>query len=218
MHAGHPWLDLFVDRYRSVLGSLSDQSSIERDAQLQSLLSVLPEDLTSAEQTIVVALLVGLLAALMRPRLVAHLLTGEIERKRLRRRFLRLARASDPTLARPAREDHTSVRAALRLIQRSFADTTMNLERVAGHARLSKWHLSRLLRRHTGRSFSEHVRLLRIGRAEHLLHETTFSVKEIAAAVGYNSTNEFDRNFKLVRSITPTAYRQHRGVINRKKS
>ncbi|MGH7552218.1 MAG: helix-turn-helix domain-containing protein [Longimicrobiales bacterium] len=45
--------------------------------------------------------------------------------------------------------------------------------------------------------------------AIHLMQSSsTLSVKEIAAAVGYNYVTSFDRNFKKMQGMTPTEWRR----------
>jgi MbtH protein len=95
----------------------------------------------------------------------------------------------------------------LRFVRARHGDSVLDLARMAGAARLSRCHVSRLIKHETGVGFATHLRAARVNHAKHLLQSTDLSVKEIAAAVGYTNTNALDRNFKAVTGLTPTSYR-----------
>lgn len=99
--------------------------------------------------------------------------------------------------------------AILKFISARYGDPDLDLERAAVAVRLSRYHLTRILKRETGFSFAHHIRVVRIAQAMELFRTTTLSVKEVAARVGYSNTNVLDRNFKRVHGVTPSAYRQN---------
>jgi two-component system, response regulator YesN len=109
-----------------------------------------------------------------------------------------------PTVAVSPRVDRI-----LRFIRARHGDPVLDLASMAGAARLSRCHVSRLIKHESGVGFATHLRAIRVRHAKHLLQSTDLSVKEIAAAVGYTNTNALDRNFKAVTGVTPTQYRQH---------
>jgi AraC-like DNA-binding protein len=84
----------------------------------------------------------------------------------------------------------------------------LRVEDVARVCHMSKWHLERLLRRYTGTTFKQHVRLVRMAAAQQLLRSPNLTMKEIAARTGYLYETEFGRDFKLHFGITPTAWRR----------
>jgi transcriptional regulator GlxA family with amidase domain len=96
----------------------------------------------------------------------------------------------------------------LRFVRARHGDPVLDLSSMAGAARLSRCHVSRLFKHETGVGFATHLRAVRVNHAKHLLQSSDLSVKEIAAAVGYSNTNALDRNFKAVTGTTPTSYRQ----------
>jgi AraC-like DNA-binding protein len=102
---------------------------------------------------------------------------------------------------------------ALRLI-RTGCCRGVSVNEVARELRLSRWHLERLLRRITGRSFTEHVRTARLAVAAHLLDTSFLSVKEIATHVGYSSASSFARDFRRTLAMSPVEWklRRRRGV------
>jgi len=68
--------------------------------------------------------------------------------------------------------------------------------------------LSRLFKKETGVSFRQHVREVRMRKAEEMLRRTLLSIKEIAAEVGYKHVSDFDHHFKEVYGMTPREYRE----------
>src|SRR5689334_3583516 len=76
---------------------------------------------------------------------------------------------------------HFRVAVVLAFLERRFDDPALNLTAAAEHAALSPTYLARLLKATTGATFLQHVRRLRVARAEQLLLTTTLSIKETAA-------------------------------------
>lgn len=69
-------------------------------------------------------------------------------------------------------------------------------------------YLSSLLRRKTGRTFSELVNAQRMNRAALLLQEPNASVRAVASLVGYSSVSSFHRQFRSFFGITPSQMMQ----------
>jgi AraC-like DNA-binding protein len=107
------------------------------------------------------------------------------------------------------------VAAALAHLHRRYADPAFTLEEASAAARVSKYHLCRMLSKHTGRSFSQHMRGLRIRQACELCSTTPLSIKEVAARVGYANTNALVRNFRRATGVTPATYRLQRRAMAR---
>jgi AraC-like DNA-binding protein len=97
---------------------------------------------------------------------------------------------------------------ALNFVTARHQDCDFDLTHAAQHVHLSRWHLSRLMRRETGFTFSEHLRRIRTEHARQLLECSLLSIKEIAAAVGYHTTHDLIRNYKVVHGVTPREYRR----------
>jgi AraC-like DNA-binding protein len=74
---------------------------------------------------------------------------------------------------------------------------------------LSPRSLHRLFVKHTGESVSSYLSKLRIGRACMRLGETGLPVNIIAEEVGLPNLANFNRQFRRVRQLTPTAYREY---------
>ncbi len=67
--------------------------------------------------------------------------------------------------------------------------------------------LSRIIRRNTGKTFTELLQERRLQQADFLLRNTDVSVLDIADAVGYANTSFFHRLFKKHFGMSPRSYR-----------
>ncbi len=91
-------------------------------------------------------------------------------------------------------------------IQKHYADVT--LESLSEHFHLSKPYLSKYIKEKAGMTFQEAVKEERMKRARMLLKETPKNVETIAAEVGYENVEHFNRLFKKTYNITPIQYRK----------
>ncbi len=112
-----------------------------------------------------------------------------------------------PDLATPG-----PARLALRYISDNL-DRPLRIEEVARHVNLSPRHLSRVLRKSTGTTFTAFVTQARIDRAKNLLRRTDLSVKEVAGRVGFRNVQHFTATFSLHAGAPPAAFRN--GASNR---
>jgi AraC-like DNA-binding protein len=79
------------------------------------------------------------------------------------------------------------------------AASTANMQRAA---------FCRFFKRKTKKKFSEFVNETRIMHARKLLTETDKTMIEIAFDCGYENTSYFNRQFKIICGITPTAFKE----------
>ncbi len=100
-----------------------------------------------------------------------------------------------------------SVRQALRYIQDNL-ERPIAMEEVARHSGISRRHLARLMRQHTGASFHEYVLCARLHVARHLLRHSDLAVKSVAAQVGYPDVHHFTRVFARHAGCPPAAFRR----------
>lgn len=84
----------------------------------------------------------------------------------------------------------------------------ITVQEVAEYIQISPNYFSTLFKQRTGRSFTEYINQLRIGKAKILLEETLMRVNEIADKVGYQEYKYFVEVFKKLTSLTPTQYRK----------
>ncbi len=81
---------------------------------------------------------------------------------------------------------------------------------LASQASVSLSHYFALFKRRTGCTPIDYFIHLRMERARDLLEETSLTVKEIAAALGYDDQFYFSRVFKSINGLPPTNYRSAR--------
>ena len=109
----------------------------------------------------------------------------------------------------PAVPPPTNFRVArvLSFLDEYFADLTICLPSAAHYVDVTPSHLDRLLKEHTGLTFLQHLRRIRMRHAERLLLTTTSSIKETAYACGYARTARFGRDFKRTHGCPASVWR-----------
>lgn len=108
---------------------------------------------------------------------------------------------TDRLFSRP----YQTVQQATSYIASNF-DRKISLEEVAQHVYLNPTYLSTIIKQETGRTFTDFVTCVRVGKAKDLLN-SKLAVKEVARKVGYKDSNYFCRVFKKVTGVTPTDFR-----------
>ncbi|MBR6380855.1 MAG: 2-isopropylmalate synthase [Lachnospiraceae bacterium] len=91
-------------------------------------------------------------------------------------------------------------------IQRNYQ--TVTLDGLAEAFHLSKPYLSKYIKEKAGETFQDVVRLERMKRARALLKESGRSVESVAAEVGYENVEHFNRLFRKTYDMTPVQYRR----------
>jgi len=100
------------------------------------------------------------------------------------------------------------------LVGKALAFMRENLHRdisrdeTARHAGISPSHFSRLLKRRTGRSFTELLRQCRVALACELLRDTERPLAEIADRCGFCDQAYFTRVLRNVKGVTPKQFRE----------
>ena len=84
----------------------------------------------------------------------------------------------------------------------------VTLETLSDTFHLSKPYLSKYIKEKAGMTFQEVVKEERMKKARALLRETNQTVETIAAEVGYENVEHFNRLFKKNYGITPVQYRK----------
>ena len=84
----------------------------------------------------------------------------------------------------------------------------IDLNELADVAGLSRSHFSRFFKVQTGISPGEYLTRLRMERARHLLLTTFLSIKQILAAVGYDTRSAFTNRFRRDFHASPSEYRR----------
>jgi AraC-like DNA-binding protein/mannose-6-phosphate isomerase-like protein (cupin superfamily) len=125
--------------------------------------------------------------------------------------FVRLYRAVRP--GRPADSGRSrtprdaEIRELIARIDERIAEP-LSLDRLATAHGVSCRHLIRLLKRHTGMTFSEYVRNRRIELACRLLLETDLKIEAVARNAGYRDVQHFRRMFRKLTGTSPRRFRE----------
>lgn len=84
----------------------------------------------------------------------------------------------------------------------------LSLSTAAALCRLETTYFSRYFRMHTGVTFRDWYRRVRIERAKALLSEPRMKVGVISGAVGYNHITTFERAFRKCTGLCPAEYKR----------
>ena len=98
------------------------------------------------------------------------------------------------------------VKNALEYIQENFQEK-LRLIDVADQVYVSQWHLSKLLNKHTGKSFSEILNGARMDRSKELLKDPSLRISDVAEMVGFQDLAHFSRVFKKMEGMSANEYR-----------
>ncbi len=98
------------------------------------------------------------------------------------------------------------VRNALNYMEENYKEKIL-LSDVAEKTYVSQWHLSKLLNKETGQSFSEILNGIRIEKAKELLKDPSLRIGDIADEVGFLDMAHFSRVFKKINGISANEYR-----------
>ena len=116
---------------------------------------------------------------------------------------------SDTDMPTPKEEQQKKMKEEiLAYLEVHFRDPDLSQVQVADLFRISNYTLSRLFKNRVGVGFAEYLTAKRLEYAKELLLTTTYSVKEVAAMVGFASENYFSRTFKLYEGISPSSFRK----------
>jgi AraC family transcriptional regulator, arabinose operon regulatory protein len=78
---------------------------------------------------------------------------------------------------------------------------------ISARLRLSESRFEHLFKVETGKTFKIRLRESRLEKARYLLMDPTWSIKEVATAVGYNFTPNFTLDFRKRFGKPPSRYR-----------
>lgn len=83
----------------------------------------------------------------------------------------------------------------------------IQLSDVADHVYVSHWHLSKLLNRHTGKSFSNLMNGIRVDKAMELMGDPSLHIVDVAEKVGFTDMAHFSRVFRKQTGQSANEYR-----------
>lgn len=92
-------------------------------------------------------------------------------------------------------------------IQQNYSKS-IKISDLASMLNVSRSHLYRIFKNHTGKSIENYLVTVRINAARSLLEDTEFSAISISSFVGYSHYSTFHKMFKLYTGQTPQEYRE----------
>ena len=98
----------------------------------------------------------------------------------------------------------------LSFISANFSNSELSLEMVSEATGMQQRSVTNDIHSAFGCNFKTYVNHIRINESKRLLKESNLNVGEIAYKVGFNNQSHFNRVFKSVTSISPTAYREQK--------
>lgn len=83
----------------------------------------------------------------------------------------------------------------------------VSLQELAEVVKMTPTAFSRFFHQRTGRTLSDYIIDVRLGRAARMLADTTMTIAEICYDCGFNNISNFNRIFKKKRGCSPTEFR-----------
>ncbi len=83
----------------------------------------------------------------------------------------------------------------------------LRLSDVADQVYVSQWHLSKLLNKHTGMTFSDILNGARMDQSKELLKDPSLRICDVAEQVGFQDLAHFSRVFKKMEGMSAGEYR-----------
>lgn len=105
----------------------------------------------------------------------------------------------------PAQYEQNLIFTALKYIEDNYKTGT--LEELSSLTGWPDYSISKLIKKHAGRTFKNLLQIKRLNQAAFLLTTTRLPVEDIILLVGYDNTSYFHRIFKEHFHMTPKAYR-----------
>ncbi len=99
------------------------------------------------------------------------------------------------------------IKEALVFISQNFQNPNLMLQDVAAAVNMSRSRFSAVFSQYTGKTFTEYLLSLRLGKAKELLRTTGEKTSHIAYEAGYNDAHYFSYIFKKNTGMTPSEYR-----------
>ena len=106
-----------------------------------------------------------------------------------------------------ANAKHSLTQMALAIVGQRFADSALRCRTIAAELGVTPEHLCRAIKKESGATFRAHLHRVRLGNAARLLLRSRLSIKEVAAASGFDRTSDLDRVFRKACAVSPGQYR-----------
>ncbi|MEK4459489.1 MULTISPECIES: AraC family transcriptional regulator [Paenibacillus] len=93
-------------------------------------------------------------------------------------------------------------------IRKNYKETS--LKDLTSRFHFQEDYFTRLIKKHTGLTFSKFLRKIKFAKAEDMLLNTRMSVTKIIDSIGYTNRNHFYNVFHNLHKMTPEQYRQNK--------
>lgn len=107
----------------------------------------------------------------------------------------------------PSQYEGRLILESLRYIEEQYKNASLG--ELSAQLNQSIYQLSKLIKKETGHTYKELLQIKRFNKAVELLGGTGLSVADIIAAVGYENSSYFHRQFREKYGMTPKEYRLH---------
>jgi AraC-like DNA-binding protein len=111
-------------------------------------------------------------------------------------------------------QNYDTLRDLIVVLTRQYSDPALDLAGVARNLAVSPKRLSFILNQEARVSFRHLLRNVRIEEAKRFLRSHRYSVKEVAARVGFTDSHYFSRSFKELTGQSASEYRERTAVLN----
>lgn len=102
----------------------------------------------------------------------------------------------------------TDITEIIQYMKQNYATATN--QSTAEHFNYHHNYLPRLIKKYTGKTFSEIMQTFKLNACKELLENTSLPIDEIVTKVGYTSKNHLYRIFKEETGLTPAQYRKNK--------
>lgn len=102
------------------------------------------------------------------------------------------------------------VKRALRYMWDRVAED-LSVDEIATAVQVPRRTLEKAFRRHLGRGINQEFQRRRLEKARDLILESNQAIKDIAAAMSFNSQTQFGRAFRMAYGMSPAQYRRKQG-------
>lgn len=104
------------------------------------------------------------------------------------------------------------IRTAMDLLDANYSDE-ISLDNICQHLKINKSYFCSILKKETGKTFSQLVNEIIIEKSKELLTRNNLSILEIALSVGFNNENYFSSTFKKFNNKTPIEFRNENLIL-----
>jgi len=104
------------------------------------------------------------------------------------------------------------IRKAMDLLDANYSED-ITLDNISKYLNINKSYFCSILKKETGKTFSQLINEIRIEKSKELLAKNDLSILEIALSVGFNNQNYFSSTFKKFNNKTPIEFRNENFIV-----